>query len=42
MYQLDSRHLLVWSVNVRGLGVDVKYRITEEEILLVDEALIFV
>ncbi|KAK3361499.1 hypothetical protein B0T24DRAFT_684538 [Lasiosphaeria ovina] len=41
MYQLDARHLLVRSVNVQGNGIDIKYRITEEEILIVDEALVF-
>ncbi|KAM7188500.1 hypothetical protein V8F20_010518 [Naviculisporaceae sp. PSN 640] len=41
MYRLDSRHLLVWSVNVVAPGTNTKYRITEEEVFEVHEALVF-
>ncbi|KAM7184800.1 hypothetical protein V8F33_012799 [Rhypophila sp. PSN 637] len=41
MFRLDSRHLLVWSINVSAPETSTKYRITEEDIFQVHEALIF-
>ncbi|KAM7210912.1 hypothetical protein V8F06_013712 [Rhypophila decipiens] len=41
MFRLDSRHLLVWSINVSAPETSAKYRITEEDIFQVHEALIF-
>ncbi|KAK4211888.1 hypothetical protein QBC37DRAFT_319334 [Rhypophila decipiens] len=41
MFRLDSRHLLVWSINVFAPETSAKYKITEEDIFQVHEALIF-
>ncbi|KAK3391188.1 hypothetical protein B0H63DRAFT_558037 [Podospora didyma] len=41
MYRLDSRHLLVWSIDIERQGSSIKYRVTEVDIPLVDEALVF-